>query len=74
MRIDETDLEVKAGDKVPEASGGRGGSSLLAHSEQANVSPTYADPNAGGRARLVDRIKSWSTLGDGKAREAECAI
>lgn len=36
------------------------GSSLLAHSEQEKVSPTYAEPNAGGRDRLGERMKSSS--------------
>lgn len=53
-----------------------GGSSLLAHSAQANVSPTWADPNDGGRPRLLDSMNSWSTSGvvDGYAREAVCGI
>ena len=38
-----------------------GRSSLLAHNAQANVSPTWADPNDGGRPRLLDRMNSWST-------------
>ena len=54
----ETDLAVPSG------------SSLLAQSEQANASPTYADPKDGGSARLEERMKSWSDDFEGYARAA----
>lgn len=43
--------------------------SLLAHSVQENVSPTYALPNAGGSVRRGDNMNA-SDLDDGYAREA----
>lgn len=46
--------------------------SLFAHSVQENVSPTYADPKAGGSVRSGERMKA-SGLGDGYARDAEGA-
>ena len=36
------------------------GSSLLAQREQEKVSPTYADPKAGGSERLGERMKEVS--------------
>jgi len=39
-------------------------SSLFAHSVQENVSPTYAEPKAGGRVRSGERMKA-SFLVDG---------
>lgn len=44
--------------------------SLLAHSVQENVSPTYAEPKAGGRVRRGERMNG-SGLDEGYAREAE---
>jgi hypothetical protein len=38
--------------------------SLLAQSVQENVSPTYAEPKAGGRVRSGERMKA-SFLGEG---------
>jgi hypothetical protein len=36
-----------------------GSSSLFAHNVQENVSPTYADPNVGGRVRRGERMKAF---------------
>lgn len=44
--------------------------SLLAHNVQENVSPTYAEPKAGGSVRRGERMKA-SFLVEGYAREAE---
>lgn len=46
--------------------------SLLAQSVQLNVSPTYAEPKAGGSVRSGERMKA-SGLVDGYARDAEGA-
>jgi len=32
--------------------------SLFAHSVQENISPTYAEPKAGGRVRSGERMKA----------------
>lgn len=44
--------------------------SLLAHSEQEKVSPTYAEPNAGGKDRLGKSRNSWSEVSAEKASDA----
>ncbi len=48
--------------------------SLLAHSEHENVSPTYAEPNAGGKDRLDESRNSWSEDSAGNASDAELGI
>jgi len=56
-------LLIVFGDEEP------GSSSLLAQSVQLNVSPTYADPKAGGSVSSGERMKE-SLLIDGYARDA----
>jgi hypothetical protein len=55
---------------IPFGAAEPGSNSLFAHSVQENVSPTYADPNAGGSVRSGERMKE-SFLGEGYARDAE---
>lgn len=56
-------LLIVLGDEEP------GSSSLLAQSVQLNVSPTYAEPKAGGSVRSGERMKE-SLLVDGYAKDA----
>lgn len=44
----------------------------MAHRVQLNVSPTYADPNTGGKVRRGERMK-FEGSGEGYEREAEGA-
>lgn len=46
--------------------------SLFAQRVQLNVSPTYAEPNAGGRVRRGERINAEGVV-EGYARDAEGA-
>ena len=50
--------------------GESGSSSLFAQSVQENVSPTYAEPKAGGRVRRGERTKE-SAMEEGNAREVD---
>lgn len=49
-----------------------GKSSLLAHNVHEKPSPTYAEPKAGGRVSIGERIKA-SGFEEGYAREADRA-
>lgn len=49
-------------------------SSLLAHNEQEKASPTYAEPKAGGKVRLDDKMKSCSAESAGNAKDIEDGI